>query len=244
MKQGDLPVGKPVGRAGVTAPIVALKPGNAGGAKGCRKMETQCPNFAGPSPAANAREGYTSRRDHEASLPHQEWSWIEPRIWTERMLAASHRGSTAARGASGPVRLLCRALAFQLALRPCFGPPVLLKVKPSTGEPDAGDPHVRFGGRGGANPIASPYPYLINVARGIVVDEPALVAALADGRLGGAGLDVFAHEPDVPKALWDMDVLQPHQASATVETRRAMADLVLANLAAHFAGREPVTPVV
>jgi lactate dehydrogenase-like 2-hydroxyacid dehydrogenase len=91
---------------------------------------------------------------------------------------------------------------------------------------------------------------LINVARGSVVDEPALVAALvaalADGRLGGAGLDVFAHEPDVPKALWDMDnvVLQPHHASATVETRRAMADLVLANLAAHFAGQEPVTPVV
>jgi lactate dehydrogenase-like 2-hydroxyacid dehydrogenase len=87
---------------------------------------------------------------------------------------------------------------------------------------------------------------LINVARGSVVDEPALVAALAEGRLGGAGLDVFAHEPDVPKALWDMDnvVLQPHQASATVETRRAMADLVLANLAAHFAGKEPVTPVV
>lgn len=87
---------------------------------------------------------------------------------------------------------------------------------------------------------------LINVARGSVVDETALVAALAEGRLGGAGLDVFAHEPEVPKALWAMDnvVLQPHRASATVETRRAMADLALANLAAHFAGREPVTPVV
>jgi hydroxypyruvate reductase len=87
---------------------------------------------------------------------------------------------------------------------------------------------------------------LINVARGSVVDEPALVAALAEGCLGGAGLDVFAHEPEVPAALWNMDnvVLQPHQASATVETRRAMADLVLANLAAHFAGREPLTPVV
>lgn len=87
---------------------------------------------------------------------------------------------------------------------------------------------------------------LINVARGSVVDEAALVAALAEGRLGGAGLDVFAHEPEVPKALWAMDnvVLQPHQASATVETRRAIADLVLANLAAHFAGQEPVTPVV
>jgi lactate dehydrogenase-like 2-hydroxyacid dehydrogenase len=91
-----------------------------------------------------------------------------------------------------------------------------------------------------------PVGILINVARGSVVDEAALVAALAEGRLGGAGLDVFAHEPNVPEALWTMDnvVLQPHQASATVETRRAMADLVLANLAAHFAGRPPLTPVV
>jgi hydroxypyruvate reductase len=87
---------------------------------------------------------------------------------------------------------------------------------------------------------------LINVARGSVVDEPALVTALAEGRLGAAGLDVFAHEPEVPPALWTTDnvVLQPHQASATVETRRAMADLVLANLAAHFAGQAPLTPVV
>jgi lactate dehydrogenase-like 2-hydroxyacid dehydrogenase len=87
---------------------------------------------------------------------------------------------------------------------------------------------------------------LVNVARGSVVDEPALVAALAEGRIGGAGLDVFAHEPQVPEALWAMDnvVLQPHQASATVETRLAMANLVLANLEAHFAGRGPITPVV
>jgi len=87
---------------------------------------------------------------------------------------------------------------------------------------------------------------LINIARGTVVDEPALIAALVEGRLGGAGLDGFAHEPEVPPALWGMEnvVLQPHQASATVETRRSMADLVLANLAAHFAGRELVTPVV
>jgi len=87
---------------------------------------------------------------------------------------------------------------------------------------------------------------LVNVARGSVVDEPALVAALAEGRLGGAGLDVFANEPNVPQELWHMDnvVLQPHRASATVETRRAMAELVLANLAAHFAGRQPPTAVV
>lgn len=87
---------------------------------------------------------------------------------------------------------------------------------------------------------------LVNVARGSVVDEAALVAALSDGRLGGAGLDVFAHEPHVPEALLGLDhvVLQPHRASATVETRLAMGDLVLANLAAHFVGLEPPTAVV
>ncbi|CAH2603558.1 2-ketogluconate reductase [Rhodovastum atsumiense] len=87
---------------------------------------------------------------------------------------------------------------------------------------------------------------LVNIARGSVVDEPALVAALAEGRLGGAGLDVFADEPRVPEVLWRMDnvVLQPHRASATVETRFAMGELVLANLAAYFAGREPPTAVV
>jgi hydroxypyruvate reductase 2 len=80
---------------------------------------------------------------------------------------------------------------------------------------------------------------LINVSRGSVVDEPALVAALREGRLGGAALDVFADEPNVPEALLGMEkvVLQPHQGSATVETRRAMGDLMLANLAAHFEGR-------
>ena len=80
---------------------------------------------------------------------------------------------------------------------------------------------------------------LINVARGSVVDEVALVAALVDGRLGGAGLDVFTNEPNVPSALWSMEqvVLQPHRASATLETRADMGDLLVANLAAHFAGQ-------
>jgi len=73
---------------------------------------------------------------------------------------------------------------------------------------------------------------LINIARGSVVDEEALVAALVDGRLGGAGLDVYAHEPEVPPALIALDnvVLLPHVGSATVETRRAMGDLVCDNL--------------
>lgn len=86
---------------------------------------------------------------------------------------------------------------------------------------------------------------LINVARGSVVDEAALVAALRDGRLGGAALDVFVDEPNVPQELFAMEnvVLQPHQGSATVETRRAMGDLVIDNLAAHFAGKPPLTPL-
>jgi len=90
-----------------------------------------------------------------------------------------------------------------------------------------------------------PQGVFINVARGSVVDEPALVAALQEGRLGGAGLDVFAQEPKVPEALLTMEnvVLQPHAASATHETRRAMGDLVVENLRAHFAGKPVLTPV-
>ena len=87
---------------------------------------------------------------------------------------------------------------------------------------------------------------IVNISRGSVIDEDALVAALADKRIAGAGLDVFAHEPHVPDALFAMDhvVLQPHQGSATIPTRKAMADLVLANLDAWFAGKPLLTPVV
>jgi hydroxypyruvate reductase len=85
----------------------------------------------------------------------------------------------------------------------------------------------------------------VNIARGSVVDEPALVDALVSGRLGGAGLDVFADEPRVPEALLKLDsvVLQPHQGSATSPTRQAMGQLVIDNLAAWFAGKPLVTPV-
>jgi len=80
---------------------------------------------------------------------------------------------------------------------------------------------------------------VINIARGSIIDEPALVAALKSGTLGGAGLDVFVNEPHVPADLLALDnvVLFPHVGSATKETRKAMGDLVLANLAAHFAGK-------
>ncbi|WP_102142225.1 2-hydroxyacid dehydrogenase [Mycobacterium hubeiense] len=87
--------------------------------------------------------------------------------------------------------------------------------------------------------------YLINVARGSVVDEEALVDALRAGRLAGAGLDVFADEPHVPAALLDMDnvVLLPHVASGTVQTRAAMEKLTLRNLDQFLATGELVTPV-
>ena len=90
-----------------------------------------------------------------------------------------------------------------------------------------------------------PEGWLINIARGSVVDEPALVAALQAGKIRGAGLDVFADEPRVPEALLAMDnvVLQPHNASATEETRDAMAGLVVANLRAHFTEQNLPTPV-
>ncbi|MGI9481094.1 MAG: 2-hydroxyacid dehydrogenase [Hyphomicrobiales bacterium] len=79
----------------------------------------------------------------------------------------------------------------------------------------------------------------INIARGPVHDEEALIAALENGKLGAAGLDVFEDEPRVPMALLEMDnvVLQPHQGSATIETRKAMGDRVVDNLASYFAGK-------
>jgi hydroxypyruvate reductase len=78
-----------------------------------------------------------------------------------------------------------------------------------------------------------------------VVDEEALIAALQNGTIAGAGLDVFANEPNVPEALWSMRnvVLTPHMASATTETRQAMADLAFANMQAGIAGQPLRTPV-
>jgi len=86
---------------------------------------------------------------------------------------------------------------------------------------------------------------LINIARGSVVDETALVLALQEGRLGSAGLDVFEDEPNAPEALFEMDnvVLTPHTASATIETRQAMGDLTVENLTRFFEGGEVSTPV-
>jgi hydroxypyruvate reductase len=85
----------------------------------------------------------------------------------------------------------------------------------------------------------------INIARGWLVDEAALVRALSEGRLGAAGLDVFEHEPQVPQALLGLDnvVLTPHIASNTEETIRVMGECVLDNVSSWFAGKGAVTPV-
>lgn len=86
---------------------------------------------------------------------------------------------------------------------------------------------------------------LVNVARGSVVDEAALVDALEQGVIGGAALDVFEDEPNVPERLRALPhvVLVPHIGSATTATRQAMADLAFGNLEAHFEGRPLLTPV-
>lgn len=87
--------------------------------------------------------------------------------------------------------------------------------------------------------------YVINIARGSVIDEAALTEALTTGRLAGAGLDVFADEPNVPDELLTMDnvVLLPHVGSGTVQTRAAMEDLTLRNLDRFLSTGELVTPV-
>ncbi|KAL2480653.1 Glyoxylate/hydroxypyruvate reductase A HPR2 [Abeliophyllum distichum] len=87
---------------------------------------------------------------------------------------------------------------------------------------------------------------LVNIGRGPHVDKPELVSALVEGRLGGAGLDVFEQEPEVPEQLFGLEnvVLLPHVGSGTAETREVMADLVIGNLEVHFLKKPLLTPVV
>ena len=87
---------------------------------------------------------------------------------------------------------------------------------------------------------------LVNVARGTLIDETAMVELLVNGGLGGAALDVFENEPQVPAELLALDnvVLSPHQGSATHQTRDAMGALLVANLERHFAGEPLISAVV
>ncbi len=90
-----------------------------------------------------------------------------------------------------------------------------------------------------------PEGFLINAARGEVVDEKALIQALRERTIAGAGLDVFENEPNISTEFMDLDnvVVQAHHGAYTVETKQIMTDLALANLQAHFAGKPLVTPV-
>jgi lactate dehydrogenase-like 2-hydroxyacid dehydrogenase len=93
--------------------------------------------------------------------------------------------------------------------------------------------------------MMKPTAFLINAARGPIVDEVALVDALRAGTIRGAGLDVFEDEPDVNPGLLELDnvVLVPHIGSATLETRTAMAELAARNVVAVIGGKPPITPV-
>jgi len=90
-----------------------------------------------------------------------------------------------------------------------------------------------------------PEGFLVNIARGSVIDEPVLLKYLKEKRIAGAGLDVFADEPRVPPEFFTLEnaVLFPHVASATQETRKAMGDLQIENLRLHFAGKPVKTRV-
>jgi hydroxypyruvate reductase len=110
------------------------------------------------------------------------------------------------------------------------------------------------GGPKGANPpmvgkaileALGPRGIFVNIARGWLVDEPALIDALKNGKIAAAGLDVFMDEPKVPPELIAMEnvVLTPHVASSTEETMRAMGDNVVGNLTSWFAGKGALTPV-
>ncbi len=113
---------------------------------------------------------------------------------------------------------------------------VLVLAAPGAGDPIVGAAELEALGADG---------HLVNIGRGSLVDEPALVAALASGRIAGAGLDVFTDEPNVPEELMAIDsvVVTPHIGSGTRDTRRAMAELVLANVAAFLERGELTTPL-
>jgi lactate dehydrogenase-like 2-hydroxyacid dehydrogenase len=110
----------------------------------------------------------------------------------------------------------------------------------------AGGPQTRHLVSAAVIEALGPQGTLINVARGSVVDEGALIAALRDGRLGHAALDVFDSAPNPSPDLLKLPnvIVQPHHGSATVETRTAIGQLMIDNLAAHFGGRPLLTPVL
>ena len=182
--------------------------------------------------------------------------------WLQGRIAPAHKFSGKRAGILGLGRigtaLAPRLQAFGLSIGyydPLPKPGVPYRAYGSRGRARAQLRHpvpVR-GGRPGRGHIVTaevldalgPEGIFVNIARGWLVDEAALVRALSDGRLGAAGLDVFEHEPQVPQALLGLDnvVLTPHIASNTEETMPAMGECVLDNVRSWFAGKGAVTPV-
>lgn len=109
----------------------------------------------------------------------------------------------------------------------------------------SGGPATRHLVSGAVLDALGPTGCIVNIARGSVIDTDALVAALAEGRIAGAALDVFDNEPEVPAALLELEnvVLSPHVASSTEETRQALEDLALANIEAFYSAGAVLTPV-
>ncbi len=152
--------------AGVTALIVAMKPGNAGGAKGCRKVETRLSHQRKKPTVMPAGASYGTAREgnHPSERPIGSTPKLdaEPRVWTARLLAALDKRGQRRQGNRPEHQCRLDAAVAEPGLFACKAPmtrlPVLSQVRPPTGEPDAGDPHVRFGGRGSRTQSALPTP--------------------------------------------------------------------------------------
>lgn len=191
----------------------------------------------------------------EAILRSGGWDGFRPTGWLGMGLQGKTLGIVGM-GRIGAAAARRAALGFGMRIvyfnRSPVGPfdfpaEALPSIEAVLAEADVVSLHIP-GGRGNARLISKerlaamkPGAYLVNTARGDVLDEEALAAALGSGHLAGAGLDVYAEEPKVPRALLDAPnlTLLPHIGSATLETRTAMGMLAVDNLAAFFAG-EPL----
>ena len=176
---------------------------------------------------------------------------LATRVWGKRLgiVGLGRIGSAIARRAVGfdmPVRYHGRRIVENCPYEYEASPPALADWADFLVIACAGGPATRHLVSREVIDALGPEGYLVNVSRGSVVDEQALVEALLAGRIAGAALDVFEDEPGVPPALFALDsvVLLPHVASATHETRQAMADCVLANLRSFFDTGRLLTPVV
>jgi hydroxypyruvate reductase len=182
--------------------------------------------------------------------------WLQGSMPLQRKMSGSRLG-IAGIGRIGQA-IATRALAFGMQVSYTSGsvrPQLPYRYFPSVRELAAQSDFLVVATPGGASTrkligwevleALGPKGYLVNISRGSVVDQGALIEALEEKVIAGAALDVFENEPEVPARLCTLPnvVLTPHIGSATVETRQAMADLTFGNLQAHFAGQTLLTPV-